>query len=124
MLLTLKRMQDGDTQATTGDLWGEGQEHWFTLEPANPIPSGIYEVRITPSPKFKRPLPLLIDVPGHDGIRIHSGNTAKDTEDCILVGTELVGDFVAHSVDAFEQFFAFLQDALSKGPVYIDVGYA
>lgn len=50
------------------------------------IPSGRYRVEVTYSPKFKRWLPVLHDVPGFTGIRIHAGNTSADTDGCILVG--------------------------------------
>lgn len=50
------------------------------------IPIGRYQVAWTFSPRFNKMLPLLMGVPGYDGIRIHSGNKAKDTEGCILCG--------------------------------------
>ena len=50
------------------------------------IPVGIYKVLVTMSPKFKKLLPILLRVPGFDGIRIHAGNTVKDSEGCILAG--------------------------------------
>lgn len=50
------------------------------------IPFGEYKVEVTYSPKFKRELPILLDVPNFEGIRIHRGNYIKDTLGCILVG--------------------------------------
>lgn len=50
------------------------------------IPYGKYDIIVTYSPKFKRELPILLNVPAFDGIRIHRGNTNKDTEGCLLPG--------------------------------------
>lgn len=50
------------------------------------IPEGRYLMRFTYSPKFGKRLFRLMDVPLFDGIRIHSGNSVKDTQGCILVG--------------------------------------
>lgn len=50
------------------------------------IPSGRYRVTVTYSDRFRRQLPLLHDVPGFSGIRIHSGNDHTHTEGCLLPG--------------------------------------
>jgi hypothetical protein len=58
-----------------------------TLENAEcKIPKGTYKVKVTMSSKFGRKLPELLNVPSRTAIRIHRGNTAKDTRGCILVG--------------------------------------
>lgn len=61
----------------------------FTLEnAAKAIPAGLYKLSNGKSPKFKRELPLVYNdkVPATRGIRIHVGNSAKDSNGCILVG--------------------------------------
>lgn len=50
------------------------------------IPTGTYQVVWSYSAKFKKPLPLLLNVPGYEGIRIHSGNTDADTYGCLILG--------------------------------------
>ena len=61
------------------------------------IPEGRYAVVITWSPKMKQWLPLLLGVPMFSGIRIHAGNTSKDTAGCILVGENLKKGMVLNS---------------------------
>lgn len=61
------------------------------------IPAGIYKVTMEHSPRFKRKLPLLHDVPHFLGILIHSGNHAEHTEGCLLVGKNTVKGKVLES---------------------------
>jgi hypothetical protein len=87
----------------------DGVGYCYTLEDApgkGSVPAGTYEVRVTWSPRFKRQLPLLINVPGRDGIRIHAGNTHKDTLGCVLVGQEVNEDRLLFSQAALGPLIA------------------
>lgn len=75
------------------------------------IPAGTYRVVITPSARFLRDLPLLVDVPGFSGIRLHPGNGPLETEGCLLVGRDRLPGRVLQSRAAFEGLFALLQKA-------------
>ena len=117
--------------STIGDLRVNGKAFCATLEPPmklesapNPkaIPAGTYEVIWRWSNRHKRWLPGLVDVPGHTDIEMHVGNTAADTDGCILVGKEnTLPDFISESTGTVNQLFPLIQDACENGVVYINI---
>lgn len=103
---------------------------WKAGDPVDPwkvkaetaIPTGKYRIRLTYSERFKRTLPILENVPGFAGIRIHPGNTHEDTEGCILTGKRMGPSTVVDSRIAFLTVYGRIQDALNAGKtVFIDV---
>ena len=77
--------------AILGRLFFGGTCICYTLENrSKAIPCGTYNIENSKSPKFKRELPLIYGykVAESRGIRIHAGNTAKDSEGCVLVGMD------------------------------------
>lgn len=88
------------------------------------IPTGTYPLRITWSPRFKRPMPIVEDVPGFTGIRIHSGNWPEDTEGCILLGRQRGEDAIFESRPAVAAFERELEAALRRGPAQIVITQA
>jgi hypothetical protein len=78
------------------------------------IPAGAYEVRVTPSARFKRDLPELLNVPGFTGIRIHPGNLVTDTEGCLLPGLDRYAMSVGRSRLAFEALFTRIRQAIVR----------
>lgn len=72
------------------------------------IPTGTYDVILTFSPRFKRVLPLLLSVKGYEGVRIHAGNTAEDTEGCLLVGENKEKGKVLNSRATLEKLMSVL----------------
>lgn len=83
------------------------------------IPAGTYEVKLSWSPRFKKTLPLLLDVPGFSGVRIHSGNTEKDSEGCIIVGNNDKVGWVSNSRATMNRLMERLK--ASKTPITIEI---
>lgn len=79
------------------------------------IPAGLYELTITPSARFKRDLPLLLNVTGFDGIRFHPGNTHADTAGCVLLGAQREGVALVRSRQACDDFQDYLAASLQAG---------
>ena len=76
-------------KAILGSLYLNGAFICYTLENATKaIPTGLYSIENSKSPKFGRELPLLFSdkVPSRRGVRIHAGNTYQDSTACVLVG--------------------------------------
>lgn len=121
MMIEVRRFHYADT-FTVGKLHINGKYLCYTLEDKvreienkavrdwkvygeTAIPMGIYGLAVTMSPRFKKILPLLLNVPGFEGVRIHTGNTPIETDGCILVGMGWDGksDFISNSRDAFNK---------------------
>ena len=119
MQIIVKRLHKTNT-STIGELLIDGIFQCYTLEDTErpvkiknetAIPKGTYKVIINQSNRFKRLLPLLLNVPNYEGVRIHSGNTNHDTEGCILVGQTRGDNYVGQSRKAFDKLFKKMQKA-------------
>ncbi len=139
MELKLTRESDQLQHRTFGQLFVDGAKQCETLEDPvrevegatvdnwkikgdTAIPRGRYRVIVNHSQRFGRDLPLFLNVPGFEGIRIHAGNTEADTEGCILVGTKRTATSILESRIAFNELFADIQEALANGEqVWIEV---
>nr|UWG86074.1 MAG: Protein of unknown function (DUF2778) [Bacteriophage sp.] len=126
MELTLNRIFLGSS-ATIGELLINDKHLCDTIEDRvrpegekvygkTAIPEGTYEVKLTHSPRFKKILPEILNVPNFSGIRIHTGNSSKDTEGCIIVGTwdGEKEDWVGSSKIAFDKLMSLLEEATNN----------
>ena len=87
-MFTLVRYKRTET-AILGSLYLNGAFICYTLENSvKAIPTGLYSIENSKSPKFGRELPLLFSdkVSSRRGVRIHAGNTYQDSAACVLVG--------------------------------------
>ncbi|MGI6222015.1 MAG: DUF5675 family protein [Prevotella sp.] len=128
MLLILKRYYESE-EMTLGNLYVGGTVNLLcqTLEPGIPlkkdpygckghkrIMAGKYRVVNYKSPRFKRWLPLLLNVPHRSAIEIHAGNEPQDTRGCILVGTTDGPLTLNNSQSTLKRIVSLVTDALSE----------
>ena len=131
MNLTVKRLWPSFS-CVVGQLFVDGVPEAFSLEDTvrpngekipgkTAIPQGRYRVILSESKRFCRELPLLLDVPGFTGIRIHAGNTCENTEGCILVGQTRGDSSIGKSRAALEPLIQKIRAGLDAGEVWITV---
>lgn len=143
MDITLKRT-DFTTKSTIGELSIDGKFECYVLEDTDrglsdtmsleqinklkkhsitAIPYGVYKVVVTKSERFSKMkghdvyLPLLLNVKGYEGIRIHSGNKPEDTEGCLLPAMKKGTDNVTQSTDAFIKLNDKINAAIKAGQI-------
>lgn len=85
------------------------------------IPYGIYEIKWTYSPRFKKYTPQLMNVPSFEGIRIHAGNTSADTEGCLILGKNKQVGKVLNSRATINKFYPIIKNACYNGKVTIEI---
>ena len=134
MRITLERFIRG-TEFTIGSLSVNGEWLCWTGEDAvrddpNPItpqnegkvygqtaiPAGTYHVIVNLSPRLKKRMPRLLNVPGFDGILIHKGNDAGDTSGCILIGAKVDSPTrISDCSKVFDELFQKIDYAYGSG---------
>lgn len=122
--------QEYTPKSTIGQMLIDGRFECFTLEDRvrpvkipreTAIPAGRYEVVVNMSNRFKVRMPLLLNVPNFEGVRIHNGNTHEHTDGCILVGASKSQDFIGNSKVTFAALMKKLEAAAAREKIFIDV---
>lgn len=124
MEIKVKRFAFKETY-TIGKLFINGEYYCDTLEDKvrpqgvkifgeTAIPAGVYDVTMSYSVRFKKYMPEIENVPNFQGIRIHSGNTDKDTHGCILVGKNTVIGKLTDSSVKFIPLMIQIEKALKR----------
>lgn len=128
MKLRIERGAPG-ASSTIGKLYVDGVFFAYTLEDVDrkmesggtkipgktAIPRGSYKVIIDFSNRFQKQMMHVLNVPGFEGIRIHAGNTDKDTEGCILLGKVRSDSAVFNSREAVNALFDKVRAAIDAG---------
>ena len=119
MKIELVRQQLADT-FTLGEVFIDGVHFCYSVEDKvrpngekvhgeTAIPAGTYDIAMTMSNRFKVVMPLLLNVKGFDGVRIHAGNTSADTEGCLILGYVKTANGVAQSRVACAKIYDLLE---------------
>jgi len=108
-----------DTDRGLDDSMSEEEILKRKIKGETAIPCGTYAVTLTYSPKYKKIMPLINNVKGYSGIRIHSGNTSKDTEGCPIVGQNKEVGKVLNSRKMYDVLFKELSN--TKERIIIDI---
>lgn len=103
-----------DTDRGLTSIMSERQIASIKIKGKTAIPTGAYPIIVTYSPRFKKQMPLLCNVKGFEGVRIHSGNTANDTEGCILCGKNTEVGKVTNSRVWTQKVYDLINSAISK----------
>lgn len=117
-----------DTDRGLKKTWPDYQIKRVKVPGATAIPKGTYAITMrVQSPKFSSfkyrsqygfcdgYLPRLLGVPGFDGVLIHIGNYASQTDGCLLVGKNTIKGRVTQSAETFRKLYDRLKAADAKG---------
>jgi hypothetical protein len=129
--MELKLIRETKTNdSTIGKLYINEIYHCYTLEDkerevkvqnVTAIPKGKYEVIVNFSNRFQQQMPLLLNVPNFEGVRIHWGNYSKDTEGCILLGTTKAVNMIGNSRTAYAKFMSVIKKVSKKEKIFITI---
>lgn len=100
--------------------------HWIMehkVHSKSAIPTGRYEVAMNYSNRFKRQMPILLNVKGFEGIRIHNGRTEEHTSGCILVGRNTIKGQLTESIKYFRFIYALIHKVLAEEKIFITIKY-
>lgn len=115
---------------TIGEMYIDGEFFCYTLEDVvreakikheTAIPAGRYRVIINYSVRFRKLMPLLLNVPNFEGIRIHAGNTHLNTSGCILVGFVVGAEKILESKKAFDELYQRLRAVQAEKDIWITI---
>lgn len=116
--------------STIGKMYINDKYHCYTLEDkvrdvkvqnVTAIPKGRYEVIINFSNRFKQLMPLLLNVPNFEGVRIHWGNYSYNTEGCILIGSSKDVNFIGNSRTQYAKLMHELKKATKNEKIFITI---
>jgi len=108
--------KDKAVRGTATIAFGADKILCSTLENADfIIPDGTYQLTNTMSPRFKKILPLLGNVPGRSGIRIHTGTKPEHSKGCVLVtafGKQQIIDYINQKAKQNEKVYLCISSAV------------